>query len=117
MSTPFQWLKEIASQVGGTSNGMVLSWPGHITQPGGVRSQFTHVTDVAPTLYEAAGITHPKEVDGVEQLPLEGTTLLYPLNDSNAPPRHTPQHFEVLGNRDTIKDGWTGSKTAQKGVG
>src|SRR3546814_11347769 len=52
MSTPFQWLKEIASHFGGTSNGMVLSWPGHITQPGGVRSQFTHVTDVAPTLYE-----------------------------------------------------------------
>src|SRR3546814_2709735 len=71
MSTPFQWLKEIASHFGGTSNGMVLSWPGHITQPGGVRSQFTHVTDVAPTLYEAAGITPPKEVDGVEQLPLE----------------------------------------------
>src|SRR3546814_15299863 len=103
MSTPFQWLKEIASQVGGTSNGMVLSWPGHITQPGGVRSQFTHVTDVAPTLYEAAGITPPKEVDGVEQLPLEGTSLLYTLNDSNAPTRHTSQYFEVLGNRAMYK--------------
>src|SRR3546814_7549681 len=61
MSTPFQWLKEIASHFGGTSNGMVLSWPGHITQPGGVRSQFTHVPDVAPTLYEAAGLPPPKD--------------------------------------------------------
>src|SRR3546814_8544938 len=90
---------------------MVLSWPGHITQPGGVRSQFTHVTDVAPTLYEAAGITPPKEVDGVEQLPLEGTSLLYTLNDSNAPTRHTSQSFEVLGNRAMYKDGWIASTT------
>src|SRR3546814_4585089 len=60
---------------------------------------------------DLAGITPPKEVDGVEQLPLEGTSLLYTLNDSNAPTRHTSQYFEVLGNRAMYKDGWIASTT------
>jgi arylsulfatase len=109
MDTPFQWTKQIASHFGGTRNGMVIAWPGHIAQPGGVRSQFAHVIDIAPTLYEAIGITPPTDVNGVAQKPLEGSSLLYSLNAPTAPSRHTEQYFEMLANRGLYKDGWMAS--------
>ncbi len=106
MDTPFQWTKQIASHFGGTRNGMVVSWPGHIKQEGGLRSQFSSVIDIAPTLYEVIGITPPTEVNGVAQKPLEGSSLAYSFNDPAAPTRHTEQYFEMLANRALYKDGW-----------
>lgn len=105
-STPFQGTKADASHLGGTRDPMVLVWPGHIKQIGGLRSQFSHLNDVAPTIYEAAGIKPPVEVDGVKQTPLEGTSLLYTLNDPKAPSRHHIQYFETNGNKAIYKDGW-----------
>jgi arylsulfatase len=105
-STPFQGTKADASHLGGTRDPMVLSWPGHINQLGGLRSQFSHLTDIAPTLYQAAGIKPPTVVDGVKQMPLEGVSLLYTLNDPKAPSRHHIQYFETNGNKAIYKDGW-----------
>lgn len=105
-NSPFQWTKQVASHFGGTRNPLVVSWPARIKQPGGLRSQFHHVNDVAPTIYEAAGITFPETVDGVAQIPLEGKSLLYSFNDPNAPDTHTVQYFEMFGNRAVYKDGW-----------
>jgi arylsulfatase A-like enzyme len=109
MDTPFQWTKQIASHFGGTRNGMVLSWPGHIAEVGGLRSQFASVIDIAPTLYEVIGITPPTEVNGVAQKPLEGSSLAYSFNAPTAPSRHTEQYFEMLANRALYKDGWMAS--------
>ncbi len=111
MNTPFKWTKQIASHFGGTRNGMVLAWPGHIAQPGGLRSQFSHVIDIAPTLFEAIGVTPPTTVDGVVQQPIEGTSLLYTLNQPNAPTRHSSQYFEMIANRAMVDDGWMASTT------
>jgi arylsulfatase A-like enzyme len=104
--TPFTWTKQVASDFGGTRNGMVIHWPKGIKQPGGLRSQFGHVIDIAPTILEAAGLPEPKSVDGVVQTPIEGTSLLYTFNDANAPERHTTQYFEMFGNRAVYHDGW-----------
>ncbi len=109
INTPFQWMKQVGSHLGGIRNGMVVSWPKHIKDVGGVRSQFSHVVDIAPTIYEAAGIPAPKEVYGAEQTPLAGSSLLYSLNDAKAPERHTTQYFEMFGNRAIYKDGWMAS--------
>ncbi|MFO1503946.1 MAG: arylsulfatase [Steroidobacteraceae bacterium] len=111
MNTPFQWAKQVASHLGGTRNGMVVSWPGHIDLPGGTRDQFHHVTDIVPTILEAAGIKAPAVVDGVKQAPLAGVSLLYTLQQPGAPSRHRQQYFELMGNRAYYDNGWMASTT------
>ena len=104
--TPFKWTKQISSHFGGTRNPMVVVWPKRITDMGGLRSQFGHVIDVAPTVLEAAEIPQPQEVDGVMQKPMEGTSFVYTFADANARGRHTLQYFEMLGTRAIYDDGW-----------
>ncbi len=110
-NAPFQWGKRVASHLGGIRDGMVISWPSRIRQVGQLRTQFSHLTDIAPTIYEAAGVTAPKVVDGVAQLPLDGTSLVYSFDHPEAPTRHREQYFEMLGNRAYYKDGWIASTT------
>jgi arylsulfatase len=105
-STPFQGTKADASHLGGTTDPMVMVWPRRIPQGGGLRSQFTHLDDVAPTLYEAAGIAPPKVVNGVPQTPLYGTSFLYTVDHPKEPSRHHVQVFETNGNLAIYQDGW-----------
>jgi len=104
--TPFTWTKQVCSDFGGTRNGMVVNWPKGIHEKGGMRSQFSHVIDIAPTILEAAGLPEPRSVNGVVQTPIEGTSLLYAFNDAKAPERHKIQYFEMFGNRAIYNDGW-----------
>ena len=104
--TPFSWTKQVASDFGGTRNGMVIRWPKGIQEKGGLRTQFSHVIDIAPTILEAAGLPEPKSVNGTPQTPIEGTSLLYAFNDAKAPERHKTQYFEMFGNRAIYNDGW-----------
>jgi arylsulfatase A-like enzyme len=106
LTAPFQGTKEDASHLGGSRDPMIISWPARIKQVGGLRSQFSHLNDIAPTIYEAAGIAPPKEVNGVPQTPLEGTSLLYTFDHPDAPSRHHIQYFAMSGNRGIYKDGW-----------
>lgn len=105
-NSPFQWGKQVASHLGGTRDPMVVAWPKRIKDKGGLRPQFTHVIDVAPTILEAAGIPQPRAVDGIEQLAMHGTSFVYTFDDANAPSRHSQQYFEIFGNRAMYKDGW-----------
>lgn len=109
LDSPFQWMKQVASHFGGTRNGLAVSWPEGIADAGGLRDQFHHVNDVAPTILEAAGIPWPDRVDGIEQMPVDGTSMLYSFDDGEAPGRHTTQYFEILGNRAIYHDGWMAS--------
>jgi len=104
--TPFQWTKQIASHYGGTTNGVVVHWPARIKKGGGVRSQFTYVTDVAPTVLEAANLPFPQKVNGTVQRPFDGTSMAYTFDDPAAPETHTTQYFEMFGNRGIYHDGW-----------
>jgi arylsulfatase A-like enzyme/uncharacterized membrane protein len=105
-NTPFQLGKQMASHLGGTRNPLVVAWPKKIEAGGGLRSQFTHCIDVAPTVLEAAGIPEPATVDGIAQEPMDGTSFLYTFADPAADERHTVQYFEVLGARAMYRDGW-----------
>jgi arylsulfatase len=105
-NTPFQWGKQVASHFGGTRDPMVVRWPKRIKDKGGLRTQFTHCIDVAPTILEAAGIPAPKKVDGIAQMPMHGTSFLYTFDDASAKSRHTQQYFEIFGSRAMYKDGW-----------
>ena len=106
MNTPFQWTKQIASHFGGVRNPLVISWPEKIKAKGELRTQFCHVTDLAPTILEAAGLPFPKMVNGTEQTPFNGVSLVYSFSDAKAPSRHTTQYFEMFGNRAIYSDGW-----------
>lgn len=106
MNAPFAWYKRIASHFGGTRNAMVVSWPRHIRERGGLRSQFHHVSDVMPTILEAAGIPAPSELAGVEQMPLDGVSMLYAFNDGRAQSHRRRQIFEVMQNFGIYDNGW-----------
>jgi arylsulfatase len=103
---PFAWTKQVASDFGGTRNGMVAHWPAGIKAKAEVRSQFTHVIDIAPTVFEACKVPSPKMVNGIAQDPIEGTSFLYSFDDAAAKEKHTVQYFEMFGNRAIYKDGW-----------
>ena len=111
--TPFKWMKQVPSHFGGTAQGMAMSWPGHINDPGGIRRQFHHVIDVVPTILEATGIPAPDTINGIKQLPIEGTSMAYTWDKANAsaPTKHTTQYFEMLGNRAIYHDGWVACTT------
>ncbi|SIT28077.1 arylsulfatase [Achromobacter sp. MFA1 R4] len=106
--TPFKWTKQISSYFGGTRQGMAIAWPKVITDKGGIRNQFAHVIDIAPTILEAAAIREPSVVDGIAQSPMEGSSLMYTFDAVNAkvPARHLTQYFEMFGNYAIYHEGW-----------
>lgn len=116
MTSPFQWVKQVASHFGGTRNPMVVTWPAGITDAGGLRTQFAHVNDIVPTILDIAGIEAPKVVDGVEQEPMDGISLVSSFGDAEAEERHTTQYFEVFGHRSIYHDGWIASAYHQAGL-
>jgi hypothetical protein len=107
MDTPYQWTKQVASHWGGTRNGTIVHWPNGIQAKGEIRSQFSHVIDIAPTVLEAAGIPAPTIVNSVQQAPLEGVSMLYAFQDAQAAERHETQYFEMFCNRGIYHKGWT----------
>ena len=106
MDAPFSYTKQVASDFGGTRNGMIIQWPAGIKGKGEVRSQFGHLIDIAPTVYEVAKIPAPTMVNGIKQDPIEGTSIAYTFNDAVAEERHKVQYFEMFGNRGVYQDGW-----------
>ena len=106
LDTPFPWMKQMASHLGGIRNGLVVRWPGHVMPSGAVRGQFAHVSDITPTILEAAGVPAPRTVDGVAQQPMTGRSISYTFADAKAPERPRTQYFEMLGSRGIYKDGW-----------
>jgi arylsulfatase A-like enzyme len=111
--TPFKWTKQVASHFGGTRQGLAISWPGHIKDLGGIRTQFHHVIDIAPTILEATGIPAPEIVNGITQKPIEGVSMSYTFDqaNANASSKRDTQYFELAGNRGIYHDGWMANTT------
>jgi len=105
-NAPFAWMKQVPSDFGGTRNGMVVHWPKGIQSKNGLRTQFSHVVDIAPTVLQAVGLPEPKVVNGTPQVPMAGTSLVYSFENPAAKERHTTQYFEITGNRAIYHDGW-----------
>ena len=85
MDTPYQWVKQVASHWGGTRNGTIIHWPNGIKAKGEIRTQFSHVIDVASTVLDAAGIPEPAFVNGIQQMPLQGQSMVPSFDDASAP--------------------------------
>ncbi len=103
---PFTWTKQVAGDYGGTRNGMVMHWPKGFESKGEIRTQWHHVNDIAPTILEATNIPAPNKINGVVQRPMDGVSMLYSTDNSEALDRHTTQYFEMFGNRAIYQDGW-----------
>jgi len=116
--TPFKWTKQIASHFGGTRQGMVISWPGHIKDAGGIRTQFHHMIDIVPTILEVTGIQAPDTVNGIKQKPIEGVSMAYTFDSTNAkaPSKRDTQYFEMFANRGIYHDGWYACTTPPEAV-
>ncbi len=108
-SSPYQAMKLVAGYFGGTRTPLAISWPKTITHDSVPRSQFYHVNDIVPTIYDVLDITPPELVDGVSQAPIDGVSMLASLNDPKAPENKPDQYFEVMGSRAYYKDGWIAS--------
>jgi arylsulfatase len=115
-NTPFRLWKADPNAEGGTHQPLIVFYPKGINEPGGIRNQYGHVIDLAPTIYELTGATVPKVIKGYEQKPIEGTSLAYSINDENALNRHTVQYYELFGKRAIVKDGWKASVFHQSGA-
>ena len=109
LDSPFQWMKQVASHFGGTRNAIAISWPKKIKAAGELRTQFHHVIDIAPTIYEIAGIEAPEYVNGIKQMPIHGTSMTYSFESASSPSTHKTQYFEILGNRAMYHEGWIAS--------
>jgi arylsulfatase len=109
MNTPFQWTKQVASHFGGTRNPMIVSWPARIKDKGALRTQFLHVIDLVPTIYEVCGITAPEVLNGIQQKPIEGLSFAFTFDDAKAPSHRKTQYFELACNRGIYHDGWMAS--------
>lgn len=107
--TPYKSTKLIAAHFGGTRNPLAVSWPKSIKPDGKIRSQFHHVNDVVPTIYEILGIRAPETVDGVTQDPMDGVSMKYAFDSADAPGRKRTQYFEIMGSRAIYQDGWMAS--------
>lgn len=103
---PFTWTKQMAADFGGTRNAMVMHWPSGFKAKGEIRSQFHHVNDVAATILEAANLPAAKSINGIEQLPMDGVSMLYATDNKEAEEQHNTQYFEMFGNRAIYHDGW-----------
>ena len=106
MSAPFPWVKQIASHLGGVRNGLVVRWPEQISSIGELRPQYHHVVDIMPTLLEAARVTAPATVDGVEQQRIDGVSMIYSFDAADAASKRQTQYYEIMGNRAIYHDGW-----------
>ena len=115
-ATPFTYGKTVTSG-GGCSTSAVISWPARIKDHGGIRSQFHHLIDIAPTILDGVGVPEPTRVNGIDQKPMDGVSMLYTFDDATAEDRHTTQYFELTGSRAIYHDGWwAGTRHGLDGV-
>ena len=105
-NTPFKFWKQDANSEGGTRNGLIVFYPKGIKDKGAIRTQYSHVIDILPTTLEVLGIKAPQQIRGIEQQPIEGTSLAYSIGDAKAPTRHTLQYYYIFGSRSIYHDGW-----------
>ncbi|WP_231931094.1 arylsulfatase [Botrimarina hoheduenensis] len=122
--TPFRSTKLVAAHFGGTRNPLVVSWPNQIRSDKVVRQQFHHVVDIAPTIYELLQIAPPQSVNGHEQMPIDGVSMVYTFSNAEAACQKQEQFFDNNGSRGLYRDGWFASTfgpltpwiNAQKGL-
>lgn len=114
-NTPLKWYKQ-NTHGGGVRDPLIVRWPAGLGKPGGIRSQFCHAVDIAPTLLDILAIERPQSVAGVPQMPFHGASLKEILFHPDASPARSTQYFEMGGDRGIWIDGWKAVTHHQRGV-
>jgi arylsulfatase len=114
-NTPFKWYKQNTHE-GGVHVPLIVHWPDRITDRGGLRDQFHHVSDIVPTIYQILGIEPPDTYRGLEQIPIAGESLAYTFDAPDAPDAKQVQYFEMMGHRAIYSNGWKAVTRHQPGV-
>jgi arylsulfatase len=104
-SAPFRLYKTTTME-GGIRVPLVVHWPSRIRDPGAVRRQWVHVTDVVPTILDVLGTDYPQRFNDAATHPPDGRTFLDAIERADAVEHRTAQHYELAGNRGYIRDGW-----------
>jgi arylsulfatase A-like enzyme len=104
-NTPLRRYKQ-NTHGGGIRDPFVISWPKRVPARGELRHQFVHASDLVPTLLDLVGITAPAEIAGCAQMPIEGESFARSITDASAPPKSSPQYFEMFGHRGLWHQGW-----------
>ena len=115
-NTPFRMYKQ-NTHAGGNTDPFIMHWPKGIKEKGGIRTQYQHLIDVTPMILEVIGIKQPKTLNGVDQAPFEGSSMLNTVNDAAAKSRHETQYYEMLGHRALYHNGWKAIAVHQRGSG
>jgi arylsulfatase A-like enzyme len=105
-NTPFREWKQDADAEGGTHNPLIVFYPKGIKDKGTIRTQYGHVIDILPTTLEFTGIKAPESIRGIEQDSIEGTSLVYSVDNAKAPSKHVVQHYYIFGSRSIYYNGW-----------
>ena len=106
MNTPFKFWKTDANSEGGTHNPLIAFYPKGIHDKGGIRTQYSHIIDILPTTLDLTGIKAPRQIRGIAQDPIEGTSLAYSIDDAKAATRHAVQYYYIFGSRSIYDHGW-----------
>ena len=104
-NTPFRYFKQ-SEHRGGQTDALVVHWPNGIKAKGEIRSQYHHISDIAPTILEAARLEMPAEYHGIEQQPMDGVSMVYSFDVADAANVKERQYYEMFGNRAIWVDGW-----------
>lgn len=104
-ATPYRRYK-LWPYLGGVRDALIVDWPGHFKESGGIRDQYVHVTDIAPTILEAVGTHFDGALNGAKQIPVAGRSFLKSVSDASAPSPQTVQYFLLLGNRAITSGSW-----------
>ena len=104
-NTPLRWYKRY-THGGGIRVPLIIKWGDRLKDPGAILPQFHHIVDIAPTIYEVAGVDVPSVYEGYEQLPIHGKSMAYTFDDPTATTRKTTQYFEMTGHRGIWHRGW-----------
>jgi arylsulfatase len=114
-NTPLKRYKQ-NTHGGGIRDPFVMSWPGKVSDPGSLRHNFCHVVDLTPTIMDMLGLQVPQTINGISQMPIEGTSFAPIVSDPSVSLDRGPQYFEMFGHRGIVVDGWKAVAFHQMGT-
>ena len=101
---------------GGVRDPLIISWPGNIPDPGGIRTQFVDIIDITPTVLGILDIEAPASIKGVDQMDMHGASIQQTIQDPDAPDPRNTQFFCMRGNRAIYHEGWKAVAIHKRGT-
>ena len=102
-NTPFRLYKRYTHE-GGVMSPFIIHWPAGTLANGKVNTSTFQLVNVAPTLYDALGVTYPDNLNGSKLEPLAGGSMLPALVSAES--ANSQLWWEHIGNAAIIRGKW-----------